>query len=98
MANLEVVDENAASRDVPAGTLTRMLRNSTRAVLLCALALGCAGTTTDDTEVDVTANSARIDQPIELGNVRWERDYAAARTHAAQTDRDLLMLFQEVPG
>ena len=75
-----------------------MLRNSTRAVLLCALALGCAGTTTDKTEADVTANSARVDQPIELGKVRWERDYAAARTQAARTDRDLLMLFQEVPG
>lgn len=36
--------------------------------------------------------------PIELGTVGWMRNYESGLTMAKQTDRDLLMLFQEVPG
>ena len=36
--------------------------------------------------------------PIELGRVRWERDYARAEAAAKATGRPLLTLFQEVPG
>lgn len=38
------------------------------------------------------------DTPIELGTVAWMRNYESGQTMAKQTDRDLLMLFQEVPG
>jgi len=34
----------------------------------------------------------------ELGDVRWGRDFEAARAEAARTGRPMLVLFQEVPG
>lgn len=36
--------------------------------------------------------------PVELGLVDWERDYSVATARARTEDRDLLLLFQEVPG
>jgi hypothetical protein len=39
-----------------------------------------------------------LDQPGELGAVRWWREEAAARSAAAANDKPLLVLFQEVPG
>lgn len=38
------------------------------------------------------------EQPVELGAVRWERDYSAARERARTEAKPLLVLFQEVPG
>ena len=38
------------------------------------------------------------DGPIEWGRVAWERDFDAAIRTAKETGRDLLVLFQEVPG
>lgn len=66
-------------------------------LLFVSLALACTGAVTESEHTD-RIDVLPIDQPIELGAVRWERDYAAARARAARTDRDLLMLFQEVPG
>ena len=42
------------------------------------------------------AESARA--PVELGLVAWERDHSQAVRRAEAQGRDLLMLFQEVPG
>ena len=42
----------------------------------------------------LTGNS----QPVELGKVSWLRDYDAAVAQASKTDKDILILFQEVPG
>ena len=36
--------------------------------------------------------------PVELGRVRWERDFDAALKRAQKDQRPLLVLFQEVPG
>ncbi|MBK8978656.1 MAG: hypothetical protein IPM29_22390 [Planctomycetes bacterium] len=36
--------------------------------------------------------------PIEFGTIDWRRDFDAARTEARQAGRDLLVVFQEVPG
>ena len=36
--------------------------------------------------------------PIEVGNVRWGRDYATALKTSKSTGKPLLVLFQEVPG
>ena len=36
--------------------------------------------------------------PVEFGTVDWLRDFEAARREATAEQRDLLMLFQEVPG
>lgn len=36
--------------------------------------------------------------PIEVGSVKWTRDWAAAKKLSAETDRPLFVLFQEVPG
>jgi hypothetical protein len=36
--------------------------------------------------------------PVEVGKVRWERDYEAAMASAKQSGKPVFMLFQEVPG
>ena len=36
--------------------------------------------------------------PVELGSIAWLRDFDAAATRAQAENRDLLLLFQEVPG
>ena len=38
------------------------------------------------------------DVPVELGRVSWSRDHAAAFAEAKETDRPVLLLFQEIPG
>ena len=38
------------------------------------------------------------EQPRELGKVRWERDFAAAKASAKRAKKPLLVLFDEVPG
>ncbi len=40
----------------------------------------------------------RSQNPVELGTVSWYRNYDEARAIAKKTDRDLFVLFQEVPG
>ena len=58
------------------------------------LALGaCAAS-----ETGAGPRQAASDAPVELGHVAWERDYETARVRAGSQGRDLLMLFQEVPG
>ncbi|MEM7260849.1 MAG: hypothetical protein AAF488_02595 [Planctomycetota bacterium] len=37
-------------------------------------------------------------QPVELGVVRWHRDFDAAAEAAKKDGKPLLTLFQEVPG
>ena len=37
-------------------------------------------------------------KPVELGQVSWERDFAAAEKRAKAENKDLFVLFQEVPG
>ena len=39
-----------------------------------------------------------VDQPVELGQVRWRRDFDAALAEAKAADKPVLLLFQEVPG
>ena len=39
-----------------------------------------------------------INNPIEVGDVRWGRDFDAAAEKSAETGKPLLVLFQEVPG
>lgn len=45
-----------------------------------------------------TREAAPEEGPIELGRVAWERHFDAACSRAGREGRDLLMLFQEVPG
>lgn len=40
----------------------------------------------------------RVEQPVELGQVRWHRDFEAGLALATKLDRPALLLFQEVPG
>ena len=42
--------------------------------------------------------SPKSDNPVELGDVDWYRDYNTAISQAQNSDKDLLILFQEVPG
>lgn len=39
-----------------------------------------------------------VDQPEELGDVRWRRGFSAAQAEARTTGKPLLVLFDEVPG
>jgi hypothetical protein len=36
--------------------------------------------------------------PIELGKVKWSRDYDATLATAVESEKPVLILFQEVPG
>jgi len=36
--------------------------------------------------------------PIEVGDVRWGRDFDAALKMSAESGKPVLVLFQEVPG
>ena len=40
----------------------------------------------------------QIDQPVELGQVKWRRDFEAGLAEAKRTGKPALLLFQEVPG
>lgn len=46
----------------------------------------------------VAFDGSAVGQPVELGAVRWERDFARAEAAARQSNRPLFALFQEVPG
>lgn len=46
----------------------------------------------------LTPAADRIVQPVELGQVRWRRDFDAALAEAKKADKPVLLLFQEVPG
>ena len=39
-----------------------------------------------------------VNNPIEVGDVRWGRDLDAALANSAETGKPVLVLFQEVPG
>jgi Thioredoxin-like len=45
-----------------------------------------------------TTESGTPTQPVELGRVSWQRDYAAAVAQAKRDNKPLLVLFDEVPG
>jgi len=45
----------------------------------------------------VYAESA-TNNPIEVGNVRWGRDFDAALKKSAEAGKPVLVLFQEIPG
>jgi len=40
----------------------------------------------------------QADTPIELGLVKWERNFETAKKTAKTADKPILLLFQEVPG
>ncbi len=42
--------------------------------------------------------SGSVSQPVELGNVRWQRDLNSAVADSKQKDKPIAILFQEVPG
>jgi hypothetical protein len=43
-------------------------------------------------------STARPSQPIEVGTVRWQRDFDAALAESGRTQKPVFVLFQEVPG
>lgn len=46
----------------------------------------------------LVAAKERVTQPVELGQVRWQRDFEAALAESKKTEKPVLILFQEVPG
>ncbi len=42
--------------------------------------------------------TTKNDQPVELGQVDWNRDWEAAKSESAKSEKPILVLFQEVPG
>lgn len=49
--------------------------------------------------MSVSCSSAeRVNNPVEVGSVQWQRDYTKAVESAKTTSKPLLILFQEVPG
>jgi hypothetical protein len=39
-----------------------------------------------------------VEQPLELGEVQWRRDWSVAQSESAKSKKPILILFQEVPG
>lgn len=49
--------------------------------------------------ISVTAYGAQTsNKPIEIGDVRWGRDFDAALEKSAEESKPVLVLFQEIPG
>jgi hypothetical protein len=46
----------------------------------------------------LTALAGRVEQPVELGQVKWRRDFDAGLAESKRTGKPVLLLFQEVPG
>ena len=65
-------------------------------VSLITSLLACAPTTT--AQAEMPSPFSPPNQPEELGLVRWNRGYEAAKQLAAQQGKPLLVLFDEVPG
>ncbi|MHC4601488.1 MAG: hypothetical protein ACYS47_21040 [Planctomycetota bacterium] len=42
--------------------------------------------------------AAGADQPVELGTLRWLRDFDVAQARARDLEKPILLLFSEVPG
>ena len=42
--------------------------------------------------------AGQVEQPVELGQVKWRRDFEAGLAEAKRTGKPVLLLFQEVPG
>ena len=42
--------------------------------------------------------SEGLNNPVEVGHVRWQRDFDAALLKSAESGKPLLVLFQEIPG
>ena len=58
--------------------------------------LGKSGETSNRSVAPIT--SARPSQPVEVGVVRWQRDFDAALAKSRTSQKPVLVLFQEVPG
>jgi len=49
--------------------------------------------------IGVTAHGSQTAQnPVEVGDVHWGRDFDAALKMSAESGKPVLVLFQEVPG
>lgn len=46
----------------------------------------------------VPSSGAAVNQPVELGLVRWQRDLEDAVLESEQKNKPIAILFQEVPG
>ena len=47
---------------------------------------------------ETSARQEPPDNPVEIGLVRWQRDFPAAIIEAGRTGKPVFLLFQEVPG
>jgi hypothetical protein len=69
--------------------------NGTRPLTLTTIVaalLGAGGLTGHASTLSSPSN------PVELGRVKWHRDFEAAARQARETGKPILLLFQEVPG
>lgn len=68
---------------------------------LCAITLLLLAQEPDSTVIQfpqLQSVTDRVEQPVELGQVRWRRDFKAGLKEAKKADKPVLLLFQEVPG
>jgi hypothetical protein len=42
--------------------------------------------------------AGQVDQPVELGQVKWQRNFEIGLAESKRTGKPVLLLFQEVPG
>lgn len=82
-----------------AGVMSPVVRNA----IVCSLAiagLAVGGSAVAETGQAATAKKTTGDtnQPVELGDVKWNRDFDKAVAESRTTGKPLMVLFDEVPG
>lgn len=66
--------------------------------VLAATLLLLAQSTSLSEPMPLKPMSGRVAQPVELGQVKWHRDFDAGLAEAKRSGKPVLLLFQEVPG
>ncbi len=65
---------------------------------ILAATLLVLGSAAQSEPIPLKPMSGRVDQPVELGQVKWRRDFEAGLAEAKRSGKPALLQFQEVPG
>lgn len=68
------------------------------AILILAITLAAQVFAKPSPQEKAVSEPAPVDQPIELGDVRWLRDLDTAVSDSKKQNKPIAILFQEVPG
>lgn len=67
-------------------------------ILILGIVLAAQVFAKPDPQEQSEVNRPQVDQPVELGDVRWLRDLDTAVATSKKQSKPIAILFQEVPG